>query len=146
MLQRLGSSPPPRAAVIIAGWLSGGHKGVVLVHNGTSRRIIANVVPKDSSKLMAKWAEAHPYVRLMTLGDKGGDQLTCIQPTDVALIQVPDETEHDRSVHLEFAYGHPTSIEKSVGFASTTTGSAISFVRLDASCFVSNQETGENSS
>merc|ERR1740120_654155 len=109
---------------------------------------MATVVAKDTlaSKAMSKLADAHPYMRMMAASKEGGEQPTCIQPTDVALIQVPEATDQEKSVHLEFAYGHPGSIEKAVGFASMSTGSAVSFVRLDAACHVSNQEAGENMS
>jgi len=167
VLQRLGSCPPPRAAVILAGWASGGHRGVVLVHNGTSRRITVMASPDKGSTLasvaFAKLSEAHPMVRMMSSAmseSDGGDHVATVLPTDVVLLQVPDAscsargsaagaseqaTPNQPAVRLEFSYGPATHAEKAVGWASVRPGSALSFIRLDSSLQVSNVE-GENSS
>lgn len=154
MLERLGSCPPPRAAVILAGWASGGHRGVVLVHNSTPRRITVTATPDKTSSLgakaFAKLKDAHPMVKLvgyaMTESD-GGDHVATILPTDVVLIQVPDDASGSGQVQarLEFSYGPATHSEKTVGWAVVKPGSALSFVRLDSSLQVSNGE-GENAS
>lgn len=147
MLQRLGSSPPPRSAIILRGWGSGGNRGVVLVHNATPRRIIVKVSDKDrdslTSKAIDKFSAAHPFVRAAThamAAKDGGDSIVIIPPTEVALIQVPDvaDTANRRPVRLEFAYGTGSSPDKAVGFASVLPGSAVSFMRLDSPVQVSN--------
>lgn len=146
MLERLGSSPPPRSAVILAGWASGGHKGVVLVHNATARRITVHVLPGEqetfASKVGSKFAEAHPYVRgaAMAMSQKqGGDSVAVITPTDVALIQVPDQN----NIRLEFSYGTSGHVEKAVGRASVCQGAAVSFMCLDGGVQISNSH-GDN--
>merc|ERR1740123_1866565 len=69
ILERLGSCPPPRAAVILAGWAGGGHRGVVLVHNATARRITVTAstdkAPSLASAAYNKLSQAHPMVRLV---------------------------------------------------------------------------------
>jgi len=151
VLQRLGSSPPPRAAVILAGWASGGHKGVVLVHNATARRITvsAGLDPGFSlaSAAYNKLKEAHPMVRLLggaMSESNGGDHIATVLPTDVVLIQVPDVAV-DRPVRLEFSYGPAAKVEKAVGWTSLRQGTAVSFIHLDSSLQVSNLED-QNSS
>mmetsp|Transcript_35398 Transcript_35398/g.101715 ORF Transcript_35398/g.101715 Transcript_35398/m.101715 type:complete len:1361 (-) Transcript_35398:40-4122(-) len=153
ILERLGSCPPPRAAVILAGWASGGHRGVVLVHNATARRITVTATPDKgaslASKAFAKLSDAHPMVKLVGYAmseSDGGDHVATVLPTDVVLIQVPDEsTSGQSSARLEFSYGPATHAEKTVGWAVVRPGSALSFVRLDSSLQVSNGE-GENAS
>lgn len=150
VLQRLGSCPPPRAAVILAGWASGGHGGVFLVHNATPRRITVTASPEKGATLASKAYErlqdAHLMVKIvgnaMSESD-GGDHVTTILPTDVALIQVPDDAA--TSWRLEFCYGTAAHAEKAVGWAVVRPGSALSFVRLDGGLQVSNVE-GENAS
>jgi len=151
VLQRLGSSPPPRAAVILAGWASGGHKGVVLVHNATARRITVSAGRDPGFSLAStayrKLSEAHPMVRVVGSAmseTNGGDHVATVLPTDVVLIQVPD-VEFDRPIRLEFAYGPATKVEKAVGWTSVRQGSAVSFIHLDSSLQVSNLED-QNSS
>jgi len=145
MLQRLGSSPPPRAAVILAGWASGGHKGVVLVHNATARRITATVVPDTSNSVGAKayqkFSEAHPLVKLVgnaMAETDGGDHMATILPTDVALIQVP--AAEGALANLEFAYGPASHPARSMGRARIGTGTAVTFVELDSGLQVSNMD------
>eukprot|EP00927_Polykrikos_kofoidii_P022244 TRINITY_DN20813_c0_g4_i3.p1 TRINITY_DN20813_c0_g4~~TRINITY_DN20813_c0_g4_i3.p1 ORF type:complete len:1540 (-),score=264.42 TRINITY_DN20813_c0_g4_i3:24-4601(-) len=152
MLQRLGSCPPPRAAVILAGWASGGHRGVVLVHNATARRITVTAlsdVQSLGSRAFSKLSEAHPMVRMlgpaMNLAD-GGDHVVTILPTDVALIQVPDTGgPGGDTVKLEFAYGPSAHMEKAMGRAVVKPGTAVSFMHLDGTLQVSNIE-GDNTS
>jgi len=147
MLERLGSSPPPRAAVIIAGWANGGHRGVVCVHNATPRRIVVNVLPTEdtfASKAVAKLSEAHPFVKWGTAAmttKEGGDSVVVIPPTDVSLLQVPDVGDQlQKKVRLEFSYGTQTRSSKAVGHALVSPGSAVSFMCLDTCLQVSNDE------
>jgi len=146
MLERLGSAPPPRAAVILAGWAGGGHAGVVLVHNATARRIIVTVLPGEQdtivTKTVARLAEAHPYVRGAQLAmsqKEGGDSVAVITPTDVALIQVPQQNV----VRLEFSYGTASYAEKAVGRASLKPGCAVSFMCLDGGLQIHNNNDGD---
>lgn len=149
MLQRLGSSPPPRAAVIIAGWASGGHRGVVLVHNATARRITVSVTEAStslSSKAYTKLSEAHPMVRGLAAAmaqSDGGDHVVTILPTDVALLQVPHadgDAGEAQPVQLEFCYGPAGHPEKAMGRSSVKPGTAISFTHLDGALQVSNSD------
>jgi len=147
LLQRFGSSPPPRARVIIEGWACGGHRGLVLVHNATARRIAVTATPeKDAtlaSKAFSKLSDAHPMVKLASYAmseTEGGVHVATILPTDVMLMQVPDESSTDQ-VRLEFSYGPATKAEKTVGWAVVRPGSALSFLRLDSSLQVSNGDS-----
>jgi len=141
-LDRLGSSPPPRASVILSGWASGGHKGVILVHNATPRRIVATLVSSEetiATVAAARLADAHPMIRLANSAMSqagGGDHIATLLPTDVGLIQVPSwaaaKGGHDGKVRVQFAYGTAAKPEKTVGWASIRPGSAITFLALDS--------------
>jgi len=149
-LERLGASPPPRASVIISGWANGGHKGVILVHNATPRRVVATLISNKESLATvaaARLADAHPMLRLAnsTMSQAGGgDHVATILPTDVGLIQVPaSKAGDDGKVRLQFAYGTASKPEKAVGYACISPGSAITFLSLDSSLQLHRLEANE---
>jgi len=151
-LERLGASPPPRASVIISGWANGGHKGVILVHNATPRRVVATLISNKESLATvaaARLADAHPMLRLAnsTMSQAGGgDHVATILPTDVGLIQVPASKAGDSGkVRVQFAYGTAAKPEKAVGYACIDMGSAITFLSLDSSLQLHRLESQEDS-
>eukprot|EP00928_Gymnodinium_smaydae_P006491 TRINITY_DN12304_c0_g1_i1.p1 TRINITY_DN12304_c0_g1~~TRINITY_DN12304_c0_g1_i1.p1 ORF type:complete len:1422 (-),score=289.94 TRINITY_DN12304_c0_g1_i1:71-4336(-) len=140
-LQRLGSCPPPRAAVILAGWASGGHRGVVLVHNATAQRITVSVQEESiSSKAFQKLSDAHPMVKAVgsaLSSAAGGDSEVTILPTDVALLQVPAALGGE-AVSLNFAYGPAAHAGRPVGHSRVPMGTAVTFMNLESRLQVSN--------
>lgn len=151
MLERWGSCPPPRARIIIAGWACGGHKGVVLVHNATVRRITVTIKPDNmsvASKAFSKLQAAHPMVKVvgsaLSESTSGENEIT-ISPTDVALLQMPEGGgPNDVPILLEFAYGPPGHIERPIGHSRVRLGTAVSFMHLESMLQVCNVEEGEN--
>jgi len=134
VLQRFSAYPPASANIILSGWANGGHKGVVLIHNTTPKRIIVTLVKADC-------VEKHRSARWHTMSQStGGDHVAAILPTDVALLQTPDISTGacENELHLEFAYG--CSEGSAIGQTRAQPGSALTIVCLDDRLQVSNTE------